>query len=272
MNELNNIKKLVVIGDSWTYGSEIRDPILSDDINDWDKPNDEYRLPRIWPTKLGNMLGVQEVVNLSYPAASNDRSVRHIMGWLTEYYLKDNKSTDELFVIVGLTSPERKDFYYKSHDGNWWFTLWPMWSHKYPQRNIARFSEAYIENFYNSEEYTHRYVNQLFYLQTVFKQYNIKYLFFQAFYQYKDLHLKNWLDNPYTRHYKSQPDRFVWDMIDPIKFMHKEDEIQSFHNFLVNKDQTVNKTDAFLKMHPSELGHTWWAEHVYEYCKDNNLW
>ena len=76
-------KRLVVSGDSWTYGSEIRDPKLPESVKDWDEPNDAYRLPKIWPTKLGNYLGVDDVVNLSYPAASNDRIVRNLVGWLT---------------------------------------------------------------------------------------------------------------------------------------------------------------------------------------------
>jgi len=265
--------KLIVAGDSWTYGSEIKDPSLSNNINYFDQENDSYRLANIWPTKLGNMLDADDVINLSSPAASNDRIVRHLLGWLTENYLKDNKPTDKLFVVVGLTSPERKDFYYKSEEdkADDWYTLWPMWEHKYHEKNFNRFARAYIENLYNPEEYTHRYINQIFYLQTVFRQYNIKHLFFQAFYQYKDLQIRNWIDSPYARNYTNQPDLYMWNLIDPIRFMHKEDETQSFHNYIINKDQTPNKKDSILDSHPSELGHTWWADHVYDYCKCNNL-
>ena len=111
--QTNKFKKLVVAGDSWTYGSEIRDPKLPTSVNDWDEPNDAYRLPRIWPTKLGAHLDAEEVINLSYPAASNDRIVRNLVGWLTQEYLSTGKDTSELFVVVGFTSPERKDFYYR---------------------------------------------------------------------------------------------------------------------------------------------------------------
>ena len=120
---MSKYKKLIVVGDSWTHGSEIRDPALPESIKDWDSANDHYRIPRIWPTKLGNILGVDEVINLSYPAASNDRSVRNLVGWLTEHYLKPKKSTEDIFVIIGLTSPERKDFYYKGSKSKWWFTM-----------------------------------------------------------------------------------------------------------------------------------------------------
>lgn len=264
--------RLIVSGDSWTYGSEIRDPLLPNTVNDWDEPNDSYRIPRIWPTKLGNLLGTNDVVNLSYPAASNDRIVRHTVGWLTENYISNNVPTDNIFVIVGLTSPERKDFYYRDDNNNFWFTLWPMWEHKYPQHQINTFAKLYIQNFYNVEESTHRYLNQIFYLQNFFKNYKIKHLFFQAFYQKKDLHIQQWKDVPYVRNYNGQPDQIIWNLIDPITFMHKNDEIHSFHNFIKNKDSDPNFSNAIKGMHPSEQGHTWWAEHIYEYIKEHKLW
>jgi hypothetical protein len=271
----DKIKKLIVAGDSWTYGSEIRDPKLPQRVNDWDEPNDAYRIPRIWPTKLGNHIGAEEVINLSYPAASNDRIVRNLVGWLTQEYIAPKKPTDELFVIVGFTSPERKDFYYrepKANGNHFWFTLWPMWKHKYPQTALNKFSELYAEYLWNPEEYTHRYLNQVFYLQTLFERYNIKHMFFQAFYQRNDMHIRQWADDPYHRHYHGQPDQMIWDMIDPVNYMHKDDEIHSFHNYIVKKDTSPNQRDSILNMHPSELGHTWWADHIYEYGKENGKW
>lgn len=273
--EINKIKKLIVAGDSWTYGSEIRDPALPQSVNDWDDPNDAYRLPRIWPTKLGKHLNIDDVVNLSYPAASNDRIIRNLVGWLTQEYLSVGKDTSELLVVVGFTSPERKDFYYRDINNkhrHFWYTLWPMWKHKYPQQELNQFAELYAAYMWNSEEYTHRYLQQVFYLQTLFKQYGIEHLFFQAFYQRNDMHIRQWTDDPYNRHYQGQPDEMVWNMIDPIRFMHKNDEVHSFHNYIIKKDASPGQRDSILNMHPSELGHTWWADHINEYGKENNLW
>ena len=269
---MSHIKKLVVVGDSWTYGSEIRDPLLPSTVNDWDEPNDAYRIPKIWPSKLGEMMAVDEVINLSYPAGSNDRSVRSLVGWLTQEYLVPGKDTSELFVVVGLTSPERKDFFYKDENMNNWITIWPMWSHDYAQEPLRRFGRLYAEYFWNQEESTHRYINQVFYLQTLFKQYNIKFLFFQAFYQYKDLHIKQWCDDPYARHYQGQPDKMIWDMIDNKRFMHKDNGCLSFHNYITTKDTSTDNNQSILSMHPSELGHTWWAEHMQEYINEHGLW
>jgi hypothetical protein len=268
----DNVKKLVVVGDSWTYGSEIKNPDLPSSVNDWDHENDEYRIARIWPTFVGKNFNVPEVINLSYPAASNDRSVRHLVGWITQEYLAKNKDPSELFVIVGLTSPERKDFFYKDEKMDNWITMWPLWTHNYQREPLNKFARLYAEHFCNQEESTHRYLHQIFYLQNFFKQHNIKFLFFQSFYQPKHLHIKQWVDDPYSRHYQGQPDQMIWDMIDEKTFMRKNEEIHSFHNYITTKDTSIDKKDTILLMHPSPLGHQWWAEHVTEYIKENNLW
>ena len=73
-------KKLEIIcdGDSWVFGCEIVDPILVDkyvkDVYagnyDYFEENDEYRIPRIFPTYLGELLNA-DVTNLSWPADDN---------------------------------------------------------------------------------------------------------------------------------------------------------------------------------------------------------
>ena len=271
-NDINNYKpaRLVVVGDSWTYGSEIKDPALPESINDWDKENDDYRTARIWPTKLAELSGIRDVINLSYPAASNDKIVRNLVGWLTQEYLSKNRPTDDLFIIVGFTSPERKDFYYKNDKTGFWFTVWPMWRHLYPQAELNEFSEIYMTYLFNQEESTHRYLNQVFYLQTLLNHYNIKYLFFQAFYQRKNLHIRQWVDDPYARHYNGQPDLMIWNMIDPIKFMYKENSLHSFHNYILQYETPEQK--VIEGQHPNEYGHKLWADNVYNYIQLKKLW
>lgn len=271
---MKKYKHLVVAGDSWTYGSEIRDPSLPEKIKDWDEQNDVYRLPRIWPTKLKDKMNCERVVNLSYPASSNDRIIRTLTSWLVQEYIAPEKDTSDLFVVIGFTSPERKDFYYNDPEEKFkdWITLWPMINHRHPMRALRDFNELYTVYFWNEEEYIHRYVNQIFNLQLLFKQYNINYLMFQAFYQRKDLHILNWLDNPYTRNFVGQPDKCMWELIDPIRFMHKNETIHSFHNYILDKDPSQYKTISIKGMHPSEIAHTWWADHIYDYCEVNKLW
>ena len=45
---------LLTAGDSWTFGSEVRDPELPQSVSDWDPENNAYRIPRIWPTLLAD--------------------------------------------------------------------------------------------------------------------------------------------------------------------------------------------------------------------------
>jgi DNA-binding response OmpR family regulator len=37
-------------------------------------------------------------------------------------------------------------------------------------------------------------------------------------------------------------------------------------------DPTPHKEISILGMHPSELGHTWWAENLYNYVNKNNIY
>ena len=59
---------LLTAGDSWTFGSEIKDPNLPDTVSDWDSENNAYRIPKIWPTKLAKVLQADDLSNISYPA------------------------------------------------------------------------------------------------------------------------------------------------------------------------------------------------------------
>lgn len=264
--------KLIVAGDSWTYGSEIRDPRLPTTVMDWDPKNDHYRTAMIWPTIVGRLLGAEDVVNLSYPASSNDRIIRVTKNWLIKNYLQPNKPTDDLFLIIGFTSPERKDFYYKDENASSWITIWPMWNHEYLQKPLLEFHKLYVRYMWNPEEYAHRYVNQVLDMQNFCQVYGIKHLFFQAFYQHKDIMPVDWKDLKIHERSPTQEDRLAWTLVDPINFMNKNQMQHSFHNYIVSKDQKQGTNIAFTGQHPSEIAHQWWSEHIVDYCKENNLW
>ena len=94
--------KLIVTGDSWTFGSEIRDPRLDfTNRNEWSRDNDRYRKTHIWPNKLAKLLGVDEVtelVNLARASSPNDRIVRQLIDWLMINY-PTIKNVGEPFII-----------------------------------------------------------------------------------------------------------------------------------------------------------------------------
>ena len=118
------MKKIILCGgESWTSG-DIIDPELQSNgvtyVNHSD--NDEYRLPKVRPHKLGKLLNV-DVKNCAAAGCSHDTIVRDVMEH-TLNLLKNYKNED-IFVIVGWTSPERKDFYYEYENESFWETMRP---------------------------------------------------------------------------------------------------------------------------------------------------
>ena len=125
---MSNIK-LLVCGDSFTYCSEIVNTefLLEPTVPnkpvqyngkikyDYDTKNDDYRLQRIWPTYLGEMLGVGEVINIAKPAVSNSWIKNTTIGWLLENYISQKKSTEELLLIVGWTNIVRREFFFNEN-------------------------------------------------------------------------------------------------------------------------------------------------------------
>ena len=68
-----NFKTLYANGDSWTCGDIVDPELFGDNLSKVNDPaNKPYRLPRVWPHKIGKELGV-EVINNSHAGASNDR-------------------------------------------------------------------------------------------------------------------------------------------------------------------------------------------------------
>lgn len=284
------MSELIVSGDSWSFGSEIVDPSFKNkDIIDWDACNDEYRTSNIWPNILSNELKFDRLKNLSFPAISNDRITRSLVNYITKYYLYEDKPTDDIFVIVGLSSPERKEFFYKDNQGTW-VTLWPAWEHNYSEHvGMSDFAKSYICYFNNVEEYLNRYVNQIYYLQNFFKANNIKYLIFQSFYQPTEFHNKinEWNDTPYitewntsfhgsgdtidSKYYMGSSEPEIWKLIDSTRFMNKNEKNHSFHGYLLEQ-QIKDNNSYFVGLHPNEKGHKIWSDKLTNYIVKNNLY
>ena len=98
------MKKLIVCdGDSWTSG-DIIDPDL--DITHVNaKENDNYRLPKVWPHKLGKLLNI-DVQNNAIAGSSNDGIVRRVTNSVlsnVDLIVDDpfGYRPEELFYIIG---------------------------------------------------------------------------------------------------------------------------------------------------------------------------
>ena len=185
-------KILYCDGDSWTAG-DIIDPKLEKKgithIND--ERNDKYRLPKVWPHKLADniniplsVLGLPEVkiVNKAIAGSSNDGIVRRVLA-NTQQLLKEVKP-EELHIIVGWSSPERKDFFYNDNNRRGWETLYPAELHqKQPNKDVEKFYKIYVKRFWNYEEFTQRHIESVLLLHNYLKGLGVKHNFFNAFYE-----------------------------------------------------------------------------------------
>jgi len=265
---------LITFGDSWTWGSELRKPGLKKSKEDWDTSNDEYRLKNVWPTYLSEQLGFTKHINRSFPGASNDMIVRHLVNYILQEYLKPGKPTDDLFLTIGLTSPDRVDLYFKNEQilgDQGWMTLWPYMDIDYGDKLRNNFAKTYSLYFANPEEFVYRYINQIHYLQTFLTANNIKHLIFQSFYQtFGHVNITEWEDKPHAFTYKSIMNQSYWELIHPVTFMNKNVPAHSFHAHVKLKSMLTGE-EGFKVQHPSEIGHKWWADHMKEYIVKNKL-
>ena len=248
------MKKLIVCdGDSWTSG-DIIDPDL--DITHVNaKENDNYRLPKVWPHKLGKLLNI-DVQNNAIAGSSNDGIVRRV----TNSVLSNVDLTgddpfgyrpEELFYIIGWSSPERKDFYYK---GDWeeWETLYPAQLEQNLPKHLLEFYKTYIAYFWNEEEFLNRYVHQNLYLHNFLSNYDIDHIFFDSFYEGKNTKIYDDFELFYK--IENKQDQVAKEFL-RMRERHFIKKSFKGHIFEVDKD-------LFNEMHPSEEAHDYWAEYL----------
>jgi hypothetical protein len=283
-------KILICDGDSWTAGDLIDPELFGDDMTHVNHPdNDQYRLPRVWPHKLGKLLNVK-VSNISVAGSSNDAIIRRIipnvMKSLNPQWPLKGYKPEEIFVMVGWSSPERKDFYYK---GEWdsWETLYPaQLDQNLPNKDVEKFYKLYLKYYWNKEEYMNRYINQVLYLHYFLERNGIDHLFFNAFYESSALDFD---DDIYKKFVEAGISgmREDTDLIDDLKklnvfsedgylistspyvteeFLKVVDRVfkeVSFRSFLIEKDFFTSP-----RQHPNEQEHQLWAEELYKDLKD----
>ena len=287
------MKHLITNGDSWVFGSEIVDPAIASrypstvHVGNYDHlpENDSYRLPRIFSTKLAERFAADSI-NLSWPADDNQSICNRTMEYISTNYISKGISTDDIFVIVGWSSPERARFWYRDAERSGKHIIWPSleW-HDTPAQQ--RFWELYVSYFWNAEEYIPRYVDTVLRFQNFCLAHGIKYLMFNAFYQGQgsgcshplgqDLdvaaELRTLAADGYdysvngVRHPGvSAQYQNIWSTVDPVRYYCKDQQQNSFRTFISER-----LTEPLSGWHPSESGHELWADELYRYITSNNL-
>jgi len=295
-----NKSELTIItnGDSWVFGCEIVDSKLSNTyphnthpgVYDYLEANDEYRIPKIFPTHLGNLMNAN-IINLSYPADDNGTILRRTLTFITNNYIAKNKSTDNLLVIIGWSSPERNSFWYKDEKISRPFRLWPQVAH-FDADPQEEFWKLYVQYLWNIEEYIPRYILDVLQFQNFCNSYNIKWLCFNSFYQTPNKNVTDWYDLDISKEAESIRQRLggfpftdsrygnrrffeftdytnIWNTIDPIRFYKKNQPNNTFKSYI---QDPVNKIDNILNgWHPSPESHLAWANELQRYIKENKL-
>ena len=152
------IKNILVIGDSFSFGSELPDVPPIQHIFDKDKTPSKFA----WPALLGESIGAQ-VTNLSLPGGSNDRIFRLIVD-------KSIKDTYDL-VICAWTDIARLDLQIQGIDVG--TTIQSKWA----EQTEWAWVKNYFAQAYNDKQSYQRWLVQLITLQNHFKYTNQKYIF-----------------------------------------------------------------------------------------------
>ena len=292
-------EKLEIIcdGDSWVFGCEIVGPELTAKFPkdtypgafDYYEENDAYRIPRIFPTHLAKLMDAN-VTNLAWPADDNGTILNRTMVHISKEYLAKGKSTENLFVIIGWSSPERNVFFYKDMEKLFIqrFRLWPQVQH-FDSKAQEEFWKIYVEYLWNAEEYMPRYVMNVLQLQNFCNAHNIKWMCFNSFYQtpvtnvaeWVDLDVKKELENlhsgggPYQLSSDETPSRRyyqftysdLWNTVDPVRFYKKDQPKNTFNSFI----KQAGADPVFYGWHPSPESHELWAKELVSYINKNKL-
>lgn len=280
---------IICNGDSWVFGCEITSPEIDKKYGgpvdvyrgtyDFFDENDEYRIARIWPTYLKNYLDC-ETINIAWPADDNKTIVYRTIDYITRNYLATNKSTEDLVVIIGWSSPERNSFWYKSENVDWHFRLWPHVRH-FDDPPQEEFWKLYVQHIWNPEEYIPRYIIDNITIKSFCEANKIKYLLFDSFYQVGGEHVDKWEKPPiekviegmskyvYASGYENLKREYntidwikIWNEIKFPNFYYKYKNKNTFNDFIQSK-----LDNPYIGLHPSPEAHDIWAEEIATYLK-----
>ena len=108
------IRKLVVFGDSWSYGDELVAPEFRDlseeDFRDHYDENRPYRLDHCYAGLVAKHFDL-ELDNMAFPGSSLES-----MRWNFMWYLRNGQSTDDVLFLVGLTDATRQSWFNPLHE------------------------------------------------------------------------------------------------------------------------------------------------------------
>lgn len=292
---------IICNGDSWTWGGEIVDPDLflkypdrSVFQIDLEVENDSYRNPKTWPSQLSKKMNTR-VINLSRVADDNNSILNRTINFVYQGLRNKRFTADQLLLIIGWSTPERREFYYRNPinaSDNFSYRLSPHGVGFPKDSDLYKFWKLYLKNFWNPEEYIIRNLITMLSFENFCKENKIKFLHFNSFYQkdsgdiytgWQDINMLEELkalddsmlgynvftDSAFGSVRQSSMDNFsnLWKEIDPIRHYCKDQNPNSFKSFIQNS----KISEPFIGLHPSPAGHEVWADELIRYMTSYKL-
>jgi hypothetical protein len=181
-------KILYTIGDSWTFGDELKNP-----------NTESY--PHLLSKKLG-----YELTNDAVCGGPNDWMFRKTIEWVC-----NQNDLDDIVVVVGWSSTNRREENYKIYHG------------AYQDDEIDRFI---FNKLFNNELDHYKTICYMVSLQEFLKSKNIKYLFYQPWYDVISCEKKLVKD-------REQQERMKW--------LFKDDVRNGYHDCCYTDELTIGK-------------------------------
>jgi len=261
--------KLFTFGDSWTegVGSNRKEEYTTDNPEEKTIIRQKYS----WPSYLAKLLSI-DVKNNGVGASCNNSIFNFICKHLKSNIIKQND-----LVIIMWSSPLRDELPFFPSENN--FTIW---GERYKSKkhiydsideinpidddlNYLRlnkdFKDYYLNNLFNDSYYHNISQNYILYLQFMFKELGINYVFCDAFDNIiynninKDIDKTNLIDSV---HYWGYKETTFADYLINLK----RKDVWEDENYWI--DKTVGK-------HPSGVGYELIAKELYNFIIKNNL-
>ncbi len=159
-----NVDCLYINGDSWAYGSELRDTSRPDITNDFDPVHDKYRQQHNWAGLLSKQLGLP-VVNNSWAGGSNQRIMRTTLSDITNLTREGRRP----LAIIAWTQIQRFELY-DAKQSQWREFVSPS------ADNNPKLGLDLWENYSTDRSDVHMYLQQLVYMDAFLKTNSVPYL------------------------------------------------------------------------------------------------
>jgi hypothetical protein len=151
---MKEIDTLVVIGDSYSWGTGLKDAI--ERTNGLASVKLLYTEYENWPYNLRNNFGGLlckehrlDYLNLAQPGCSNETIFRKAMKFVSVDYKKFGIDLDKTLIFIGWTGPHRREFYAQDRFLNGYWNMSPQWALKNGPKWAQNFVDAYANYMFS---------------------------------------------------------------------------------------------------------------------------